>query len=367
MKNPFKRSTDSASIEQELKRLGDRKVEAERRRSEVLAAVEDARAARRNLLDGDQAAIDQASVKLKTLQAEAADLAELLDDLEAAIEAATERFRHARDQEARSIAAAKLETVATAVEGQTAEFEKAVKALVKAARTMIDSIPQEIGIADGHYSSRPESRENRGMLTREEVVAAVVADALAAELPSFFDRGYGTGYRRALHCMVDATSPQPSYRSNEQRSPLPAREVVSALITTRLKDRAAKILAGELEPVLNDIRPIVVKPPAPTSIEIVATADVVFLVPNDPFKPVRKVMTIGRSEGFVIGKAERLIATGHFVKRSTPEGQKFLADLHEKNAKRHSSRGPIGPDDCIDLGDPLGLLEAVMEEVARID
>lgn len=367
MKNPFKRSTDSASIEQELKRLGDRKVEAERRRSEVLAAVEDAREARRNLLDGDQAAIDQASVKLKALQGEAADLAELLDDLEAAIEAATERFRLARDQEARSEAAQRLEAVAAKVEGQTEEFESAARVLAKAAKAMIAAIPAEIGVALGHYSDRPNSRRVYGMLSGVEMVAACVADALAHELPELFDEG--DQYRRSLHAIVDPRAPMPSYTSLELRRPIPAREIVSALIVDRLRDRAAKIKAGELEPVLNDIRPVVAKAPLMESFELVATEAVSLLVPRDMHLleagSYRKILTEGQFHSFREDHAAKLLKGGRFLKRSSPEGQKFVHDLAEKSFKLKRSLHRYGPAECVDLGDPLGLVQAEQEEAAR--
>lgn len=369
MKNPFKKSADSASIEQELKRLSDRKVEAERRRSEVLAAVEDARETRRNLLDGDQATIDQASVKLKALQTEAVDLAELLDDLEAAIEAASERFRHARDQEGRSEAAQRLEAVAAKVEGQTKEFESAARLLAKAAKAMIAAIPAEIGVAPGHFSDRPEVRDDRGMLSGVEVVAACVADALASDLPELFDTG--ESYRRTLSALVDATGPQPSYTSRELREPLPAREIVSALIVDRLRDRAAKIRAGELEPVLNDIRPVAVKAPLMRSVELVATEAVSLLVPRQMHLleagSYRKLLTEGMSHSFLEDHAEKLLRGGRFLKRNSTEGQKFCDDLAAKNFALKRSLYRYRPVEHVDLGDPLGLVQAEREEAARID
>lgn len=367
MKNPFKKSADSASIEQELKRLGDRKVEAERRRSEVLAAVEDAREARRNLLDGDQAAIDQASVKLKALQTEAADLAELLDDLEAAIEAATERFRLARDQEARSEAAQRLEAVAAKVEGQTKELESAARLLAKAAKAMIAAIPAEIGVAPGYASDRPESRKSREMLSGLEMVAACVADSLAHELPELFDEG--DHYRRSLHAIVDPSAPMPSYTSRELRRPVPAREIVSVLIVDRLRDRATKILAGELQPVLDDIRPTVVKPPEMKTVELVATEAVGLFVPNNPHLleagSYRKILTEGMSHSFRDDHAHKLLKGGRFLEQSSPEGQKFVADLRAKNSTLKRSLHRHGPPDHVDLGDPLGLQQAVEEAVSR--
>ncbi len=371
MKNPFKRSTDSASIEQELKRLGDRKVEAERRRSEVLAAVEDAREARRNLLDGDQAAIDQASVKLKALQIEAADLAELLDDLEAAIEAASERFRHARDQEARASTTEKLEAVATKVEGQAGQLEAAAKALAKVARLMIDSIPEELGIAPGHAANRPEGRDDpRGMLNRVEMVGAIVADALAAEMPQIFDAGSDyLGRTRALHCITEPNAPMPCYSAREVKGPLAAKEIVAVLIVDRLRDRAAKIKAGELEPVLNDIRPVSVKPPSVNSVELVATEAVCLFIPND-FEMIeagsyRKILTEGQFHSFREDHAAKLLKVGRFLKRSSPEGQKFVADLLAKNSTLKRSLHRHGPPEHVDLGDPLGLVEAEQEALAE--
>lgn len=267
MKYPFRKTGDSASIEGELKRLSDRKAEAERRRSEVLQALEEARQARRDVLDADDAAISAASGKLKALQVEAADLSELIVDLDAAIDAASERFRQAREHEARNAAASQLESISAKIDSQTAEFEKAVKTLAKVARTMLAAIPVEVGVAPGHSANRPENRKGRGMLSGSEAVAAVLADALAAELPELFDAYRQDGYRRALFCLMDPAAPQPDYRSNLPTKPLPAREVVNALIVDRLTTRAQAIRDGEEASSLAGVELRVVAPRPPKTVE----------------------------------------------------------------------------------------------------
>lgn len=368
MKNPFRKSGDSASIEGELKRLADRKTEAERRRSEVLQALEEARQARRDVLDADDAAISAASGKLKALQVEAADLAELVTDLEAAIEAASDRFRHAREHEARNAAASQMESVAAKVDGQTAELEKAVKQLAKAARAMLASIPDGVGTFRMYSGDRPEDRAERGdYASGREAVAAVLADALAAELPELFDRYRENGYRRALLCIMDPQATQPSYRANLPTEPLPAREVLNALIVDRLKVRAQAIRSGEQAASLADVRLRSVEPPRPKSINLIAVDDVALMVEDGIYLPTRKMISAGETHSFLQDHAAKLIKTGAFLRVRTPEADAFILKLETDRANRKSVAGPTTMtwSDVRDLGDPLGLLTAEAEEAAR--
>ncbi|HCL64482.1 MAG TPA: hypothetical protein DIC56_06465 [Rhizobium sp.] len=371
MKNPFKKSGDTASIEAELKRLADRKADAERRRSEVLHALDEARQARRDVLDADDAAIAAASGKLKALQVEATDLAELVTDLEAAIEAASERFRRARENEARQTAAAQLEAIAAKVDGQTTELEKAAKALAKAARGMLNAIPDAVGTFRIYHGDRPEHRQERGdYASGREAVAAALADALAAELPELFDRYRENGYRRALLCVMDPQATQPSYRANVPTEPLPAREVVNALIVDRLKTRAQAIRAGEEDADVAGVELRVAVPRPPKTVEVMAIEHVNMITPNGIFSPIRRIMTKGQTDSFAPDHVAKLLKTGVFVRADSAEADKIRADIENRDPKRifgSSGNAGIGFDETRDLGDPLGLLEAEKEEAARID
>ncbi|MFA7413669.1 MAG: hypothetical protein WC048_04220 [Rhizobium sp.] len=369
MKNPFRKSGDSASIEGELKRLADRKTEAERKRSEVLQALEEARQARRDVLDGEQAAIDAASAKLKALQTEAGDLADLIADIEAAIESASDRFRQAREHEARNAAASQMESVAAKVDGQTAELEKAVKQLAKAARGMLNAIPDAVGTFRIYHGDRPEHRQERGdYASGREAVAAALADALAAELPELFDRYRENGYRRALLCVMDPQATQPSYRANFPTEPLPAREVVNALIVDRLKTRAQAIRAGEEDAGLAGVELRVVAPRPPKTVEVMAIEHVNMITPNGIFSPIRRIMTKGQTDSFAPDHVAKLLKTGVFVRADSAEADKIRADIENRDPKRifgSSGNVGIGFDETRDLGDPLGLIAAEAEEAAR--
>jgi hypothetical protein len=222
----------------------------------------------------------------------------------------------------------------------------------------LDRAPSAQAFSDG--------RKNTGVLSPQEIVGAVLADALAAELPELFDIAPGAEYKRALHCIVDSTSPQPSYRANEVRTPLPAKEIMHALIIDRFIDRAAKILSGDLEPVLD--RPALIKPPAPKTVELVTLENVALIVPYDDalnHGGKRKNMKAGDFLSFRLDYADKLINTGKFLVRSTPEGEKFIADRLEKFSRVQLSSVPYGPQEYFDLGDPLNLLQAEREEVTR--
>lgn len=369
MKNPFKKSGDSAAIKAELKRLADRKAEAERKRSEVLQALEEARQARRDVLDADDAAIAAASGKLKALQIEAADLAELITDLEAAIDGASERFRHAREHEARQAAAEKLDSVAAKIDGQSSEFEKSVKQLAKVARAMLSAIPDGVGTFPMYSSSRPEDRDERGnFASGREAVAAVLADALAAELPELFDHYRENGYRRALFCLMDAAAPQPDYRADQPTEPLPAREVVNALIVDRLKTRAQATRDGEEAASLADVRLRVIEPRPPKTVEVMAVEHVNLITPNGTFSPIRRIMTKGQTDSLAPDQVAKLLKTGAFVQADSSEADKIRAEIENRAPNRRygsSGNAGIGFDETRDLGDPLGLLAAEAEEAAR--
>lgn len=365
MKNPFRKSGDSASIESELKRLADRKSEADRKRSEVLQALEDARQARRDVLDGEQASIDGATAKLKALTIEAADLAEMIEDFDAAINAANERFRQAREHEARQTAAAQLEAIAAKIDAQTAEFEKAVKAIAKAARAMLSAIPDGIGTFPMYAGDRPGHRQERGnYASGREAVSAVVADALAAEIPELFDAYSQVGFRRALFCPMNQRAIQPSYRANEPTEPLPAREVVNALIVDRLKTRAQAIRSGEEAASLNDVRYHV---PAPRvkSVDVIATEHVMVVLPDGVLSPVR-LLTVGQAWSLTPDQATKLVATGAFIRVGTTEANSFIAKREDTMAKRMGVGSAVPKEAYRDLGDPLGLRTAEAEEDARL-
>lgn len=366
MKNPFKRNTDSASIEAELKRLADRKAETERKRSEVMQALEDARQARRQVLDADDDVISAASSKLKALQVNAADLSEMIDDIEAAIEAASERFRSAKDAEAREAAAAQLDIIASKIEGQAADFERAVKQLGKAARAMLSAIPAQVGVFPLSKYRRPEDRDERGdMASGREAVAAVLADALAAELPELFDKYRDKGYRRALFCLMDPRAPYPDFRADTPTDPLPAKDVVASLIVDRMKARAGAIRSGEAAASLDDVCLRVVAPRPQRAVELIALDNLCLVLENGIFPPKRQMLTAGTSESFPSNYAAKLVNTGAFVRSGTPEAEVFMARRQAELDARNSVAGPILWEDCRDLGDPLGLLAAEAEEAAR--
>ncbi len=366
MKNPFRKSGDSAAIEQELRRLAGRKADAERKRSEVLQALEEARQARRDVLDADDAAIAAASGKLKALQVETTDLAELITDIDAAIEGASGRFRHAQEHEARSASAAQLDAIAAKIGDQSADFERAVKQLGKAARAMLSAIPAQVGVFPLSKYRRPEDRDERGdMASGREAVAAVLADALAAELPELFDKYRDKGYRRALFCLMDPRAPYPDFRADTPTDPLPAKDVVASLIVDRMKARAGAIRSGEAAASLDDVCLRVVAPRPQRAVELIALDNLCLVLENGIFPPKRQMLTAGTSESFPSNYAAKLVNTGAFVRSGTPEAEVFMARRQAELDARNSVAGPILWEDCRDLGDPLGLLAAEAEEAAR--
>ena len=361
MKNPFRKASDSAGIEAELKRLENRKSETERRRSEVLQALEEAKVARRSLLDGEPAAIDAASGRIRSLSAEASDLGELIDELEIAISFASDRLRTATDAEQRRAAANELEKIASAVQAFEADLEKAVSALAKTALAMISAIPVDLGVTPGHSARRPENRKEIGMLTGREVISAIVADALAHAAPELFDDFHASGYRRALFAITDKTTPAYG-ASNAPEAPLAASDAIRVLITDRLKARAASILKGEETANLGgaEFRQELAR--EINMVELIALNNITMIC-EGRYLPTKKIITKGETMSFSKSSIDKLLSTKAFASISSVEAQKIRAEINA-GPKRGVPAG-VEFSDCNDLGDPLNLLAAESEESER--
>jgi hypothetical protein len=359
MKNLLKKKSDSSTLQAELGRLEARKADAERHRSETLQSLEEARQARRDGLSAEDFDLATSAKRIKDLENTAADLAALIADFEQASEATAERFRNATDTENREAAAARLEQIAKAAEGEAGEFVKAIAALGKATRALLQTIPTEVGIFAAHHMNRPGGRPEGSslMASGREAVAAALADGLASEIPELFDNFYASGYHRQLNCVMDASEIQPSFRSPAATKPIPAQDAVRALITSRLRTRAAAIRSGEAEPLINDIRSAPMPQRSPETLDLIAIDDFSLFARHGLLQPRRIIVTKGRRESFLEKDCATLVATGAFVKADSAEGRALLAKIeHEATQRKSRVSSAKTFDDVRDLGDPLGLV-----------
>lgn len=377
MKLALKKQTGSAAVAEELARIEIRKAEAERKRSETLQALEDARQARRDGVASEDFDLAGAARRIRDLDGAAADLEVLISDLEAAHVATSERLRASRDGEERAAVADRVQAMAAAADTAGADLEKCVVALGKAVRALLATVAPDIGLFAAHAMSRPEGRleARNAMASPREAVAAALADALAAELPEVFDTYRASfGYSRGLMCLMDARAPQPSFRSGAPTNPLRSREAVSALVVDRLRARAAAILSGESPAEISDIRPPEPAKEREKRVSLTALVDVGLYLPNGYQAPLRRIIRACEEKRFAPHHAELLIATAAFAPTESAEVKKLLAkqeELREREAAQSSRGSGITSagsgrtfDQVNDLGDPLGLL-AEQKEAAR--
>jgi hypothetical protein len=373
-----KRATDSAGIQAELDTLETRKANAERERSDTMQALEEARQARRDVMSADEQTIQAASFKVNELTQKVAALESLIEDASLAIESQLERLREAKGREDREAKIAELEAVDGKVEAQTAELAKAVAAVGRIARKMISDIPEEMGIFPLGYYERPQPGErNRPeassvFASGREAVAAVIADGLCNVIPEIFD-GFSDGhygYRSALFRVMTPSEARPSFAGKQPSSPLPTEKAVKALISDRLRGRAASIKAGDATVETCSVtRSILSRPSEKTTIELVATSWFAMVLPTDNGAGIKKIISAGRRESFAVEHAPKLCATGKFLVADSKEGQAFV-EKHRELVESGKSRRPGGGfgtsfADVDYAGDPLGLLEAEQEEAAR--
>ena len=373
MKNPLKniltkRQKSAAEIEAELTKLAGKLADHQRRRSELLQSAEEARAAWRESLANEDDVIATAKARVDQLEREADDAGRTIEEYQAAIGAAEERFRVASADERRRTAAAALEDAAKKVDAVKTELEKAVAQVAAAARKLMAAIPGDVGVFSVHDSARPADRPEKGnaFASNREATAAVLAEALLCELPELFDFAQVGNYH-ALGLLAvgdpEAVRVEPMGWSRRDAVGLPAGAAIETLISSRLRDRAGKILAGEIQP---DRTVIKIEQPArppepPAESRIIGLRNFRFLDAEEGYKPRARIIAEGTADWIRDEIARAAIARGWAAPFDSREGQVALEHFRSMKSQRV---GPITVDDCLDLGDPLGLHRAYREASA---
>ena len=370
MKNPLKgvlgrRPSSAADIENELSRLGQKLADHQRRRAEILQALEDAKEAWRAVLAEDDTIIAEATANVRRFEEEAAEHARMIEEYESAIAGAEERFRQATDQEQRRASAQKLEKTAEAVDAIAPELEKAVAALSSAVRKLRNVIPADLEIFPGHHLGRMSDK--KGPADRSDAVSAVVAEMLLSAAPELFEQFCDGGYRIGLFRIMSPEAVQPDYSSREAGiEPLSGRMAVEALISGRLRNRAAQVLAGERPAALNDIKPVVKYEPPPSIPEVA-------IFPTKSFSYVSSwnglLTLVGAGwHSWVPGLVAKIaVSRGFALLIESPEGQKAFADAKTARERGGSTGSSLSPDQCTPLGDVLGLVAEYKREAAEFE
>lgn len=374
MKNPFRKSGASADISAELNRLKGRRADAERRLELAGQELAAAKAARLETLDGDDAAIEAATNKIRAAQSAFAETEELIRDFDHAIAGAEQRLVAAKDREAREAEAKKLEKAAAAIEKRRPDLEKAVAALASVALAMIRDIPPETGIASGYHLFRREDKRGRRLdhpLSGQEAVYAAIVDGICEALPDIEESFYVDGRRQScLVRLVDVD--KPSYGAYDGVSAaLPVGEALDKILLGRLKAQVAAILAGDDEPDRLSISPP--PPPEPEKepveeVEIFAKDDFAFVGDvNAMGRPVHQIVAQWTRRSVPAPVAAAAVRAAVAFRMDSPQGHNAWQREQERLDRPFVSHREGNPtlDMCEDLGDPMDLVRIWREERGR--
>jgi hypothetical protein len=259
MRSPFKTKSGSAAIQAEIDRLRQKLTDNENRHSTALQALVEAQTARRAVLGDDDAIVDQASAKVHKAQTEVDDIAKLVEEYRDAISDAEDIFRQAASVEKTQTVVDQLEAIAKQMDAQAPALQKAVASVAEVFKLMMAAMPTDFGVYPTYNTRRPGDRpeRNAAFASPREAAAAIVIEALLGAVPEIFDLYRDGGYRASLHRVMSPTAHQPSFEGDtaDYRALSPA-AAIAALVSDRARDRAAKILAGELDPDLSAITPV---------------------------------------------------------------------------------------------------------------
>lgn len=364
MARPTKPSGEVASIESEIAVLRTKLADHEHRHADALAALEDGREARRKLLTKDDKAVAEATRKVRELQFAADDAGSLVADYRNEIADAERRLIDAKAADQRESAAATMTAIADASAALVPDLIAAVKGLADVRAKLLAAMPENVGLLPGYHAHRPAGRPegHSDALSGREVVNALIAECLFHADATMFDQKWESiGTRFWLAKLVEIGKSHPTYVGDAGDALSPA-QAVDALIVKPARERARQILAGEVEPVLEQIRQIDrSKPPELPTLEIIATKPLVFIAPNGTGH-FRHHISEGRIESVIEPIARLAIAKRAALELDTPAGQAFQEDY-----RKRLKAGEVHPEprrDTVDLGDSMGCLEPANDDIA---
>jgi hypothetical protein len=371
MKNPLKRSplaTAEDNVRKHeiaLQRIAEKHTAAERQ-------VDEHRASRRSALLQDPEADIPAAIRrdLEAAQRFVVELRRDRDDLKRGLEEARAALAHERERGERESAASVLETAGTNLDKVAAELHAAMAGVAKSIERLMSAIPADVASYPADHTTRPAGRRGGPFASPSEVTAALVAEALYAAAPDLFDEttdmiqtGFGlapTHLRRiALH-RIDLLSDQPRASFDQSRPGATAIEAARA-ISDQWRDRADRIRAGDLIPDVSTVATEWPKPedPGRANVEVFATKAFAFVgSPNGN----RRLCGDKWVHSVPAAVADVAVAASVALRTDTREGRDaFEARKEYRNRSMTTVESTVRLDDCVDLGDVLGLLQIAAE------
>ncbi|GLR60288.1 hypothetical protein [Rhizobium indigoferae] len=357
------------SLETELANLNASREKLLAQRVAAIDELDKARADRRESL-GQNADIVATSAAVRDLKARIMDLDELLGDVDHDISEISERLARERGVHDRNERADALEKIASATDKRAREIEVAVAGLKLAVIALRAELPEDIKLWPTHYAHRPHGSvdDDNPTASPREVVAGVLADALARALPDLFDLSLDGYYRSALSRIMVPKGLRADWASDEPTQPLTAVKACEALISEPLRDLANEIRAGTAS-VSERGRPQVTylkdpSPSRPPDEEVFVTSSLSYFATS-----VGPPLICGRGRAHMLPKPVADLAIwrelGH--RMSSPEGIEALEEAKRRRERiRGYGDGAIRHDDCVALGDVLGL-RASEDEIAEVE
>ena len=376
MKNPFKKSTAATDIEAEVARMKAKRADAERRLELAGQDLAEAKAARLETLDGDDAAIEAATDKIRAAQSAVSETEELIGDFDHAIAGAEQRLVAAKDREIRETEAKRIDAAAAAVEKRKADLVKTVNALAAVIKGIAADVPEDIPLWGGEYLYRPDGRDVRkhSGVSAKEAVAGIVADALAAAVPGIADNWRDGGKNRSgILRWLEPEAMHPTLGSYEaMTSPLPAAESLDALIVSRLRKRAADIRGGEIAPGEGKIVPPAPPKPQkeePPEVQVFVKRSFSYVKGFNPvWPPMLELVGAEWVRWVPEPVAREAVSRGFALRTDDPKGAAaFEAEKERRERPNFGYRvGPLTAEQCVPLGDILGLEQEWREEHAPL-
>ncbi|MBY3136281.1 hypothetical protein [Rhizobium laguerreae] len=359
-----------ARLETELANLRASREKLLAQRGAAIDELDKARADRRESL-GQNADIVVTSAAVRDLKARITDLDELLADVDHDISDISGRLTRERAAHDRNERADALEKIASATDKRARDVEVAIAGLKSAIIALRGELPEDIKLWPTHYAHRPHGSvdEDNPTASPRELVAGVLADALAQALPDLFDLSRDDYFRSALSRIMTPKGPRADWGSDEPTQPLTAGEACEALISERLRELAKDVRAGTIGPAPESVRrPVTyLKDPSPTrppDEQVFVTASLSYFATS-----AGAPLICGRGRAHMLPKpvADIAISRGLGHRMSSPEGiEAFEEEKRRRERIRGNGDGAIRHEDCAALGDVLGL-RASADEIAEVE
>lgn len=343
----------TAAIEAEIVNLKTRHDTLDKRRADAEAKLQAVKTARRNVLSGDPSAdlgnlnrdVRDAEDEIETLDGVLFDLREQLADAET-------RLTIAKDQGERTKVAKQLEAMASAFDAGAAELASAIALVEKAARKMVDVLPETLHVVD-FRTELPD-----GQTERERLVASILAEGIAKALPfAVTSRMWGAkgsyahlaDLRRAFSIAEDSLTTEPG-TSELLVEPTDVKSAAAVIVSDRLRSRAQRVVAGEIGTDLADKAPLQEAPkPMPRAPEVEFATTKHFSYPVLDASRGRTIVTRFSIQQLPELVADAAEAAGVGFRTDTPEGAAKRVKLDADRRSMHSISpiGGVGLSDCV--------------------